>query len=95
MDQVYLFVKIRVLPEKMDVFLERIRKHILLVMKEDGCISLEMYRDSEKDNLVYILEVWRDRPAWDAHMVIPHSIAWHGEAPQYVENESITVMSKL
>ena len=56
---------------------------------------LELFQDTENENIVYIWEVWRDRPAWDAHMVIDHSKLWQKDSPEFVQKEEITVLSAL
>jgi quinol monooxygenase YgiN len=42
-----------------------------------------------------VWEVWRDRPAWDAHMVIEHSKVWQKDAPEFVASEEILILGAI
>jgi quinol monooxygenase YgiN len=54
-----------------------------------------VYRNTQKEDVLNVWEIWSDRPAWDAHMVNDSSKAWQKVAPEYVFGESITVMKNL
>lgn len=88
-------VDIYIIPGKKTAFLDRIRPHLDLVRKEDGCNMLQMFQDIDNENLICIWEVWRDKSAWDAHMVTDHSKSWHKDSSQFVDREEITVLDEL
>ena len=60
-----------------------------------GCEFIEIYRDTQKPDVVNVWEIWSDRPSWDAHMVNANSKAWQAIGPNYVFGETITVMDAL
>lgn len=41
------------------------------VRAEDGCIRYDLHA-SEDRSMYYFYEIWRDKPALDAHAVSPH-----------------------
>jgi len=93
--KVYLHVTIHIKPGKMEGFLKRIAPHMELMRKEDGCEMLNLFQDTQQENTVCVWEIWRDRPAWDAHMVIEHSKIWQKDAPEYVQSEQITILDEI
>jgi hypothetical protein len=95
MSKVFLFVEVSVKPGKMDEFINKIKAHAAVIRTEDGCEFLEIYRNTQKEDELNVWEIWRDRPAWDAHMVNESSKAWQKVAPEYVFGETIAVMKTL
>jgi quinol monooxygenase YgiN len=94
MSKVFLFVEIDVQEGKVEAFLEELQGHAQGIRSEDGCESLEIYRNSDNENVVNVWEIWSNRTAWDAHMANGASKAWREIASNYVLGEEITVMSK-
>ncbi len=95
MSKVFLFGEVNVKPGKMDEFLGKLKAHAAVIRTEAGCEFLEVYRNTQKADVLNVWEIWSDRPAWDAHMVNESSKAWQKVAPEYVFGESITVMKNL
>ena len=95
MSKVFLFVEVNVKPGKMDEFIIKVKAHGAVIRTEAGCEFLELYRNTQKEDVLNVWEIWSDRPAWDAHMVNESSKAWQTVAPEYVFGESITVMKTL
>ena len=95
MSKVFLFVEVSVNPGKMDEFINKIKAHAAVIRTEVGCEFLEIYRNTEKLDVLNVWGIWSDRPAWDAHMVNENSKAWQKVATNYVFGESITVMKTL
>jgi quinol monooxygenase YgiN len=56
---------------------------------------LTLLEDTQHENTICVWEVWRDRPAWDAHMVIEHSKVWQKDAPEYVASEEISILGEI
>ena len=92
MSKVFLFVEVNVKPGKMDEFVSKLKAHAVVIRTEAGCEFLEVYRNAQKEDVLNVWEIWSDRLAWDAHMVNESSRAWQAIAPNYVFDESITVM---
>jgi quinol monooxygenase YgiN len=93
--KVFLFVAIDVQPGKFDEFVAKLSQHASVIRTEAGCELLEIYRDTQKENVVNVWEVWSDRPSWDAHMVNENSKKWQSIASGLVFGETITVMDAL
>jgi quinol monooxygenase YgiN len=93
--KVFLFVAIDVQPGKFDEFVAKLSQHAAVIRTEAGCEFLEIYRDTQKENVVNVWEVWSDRPSWDAHMVNENSKKWQSIASNLVFGETITVMDAL
>ena len=95
MSKVFLFVAIDVQPGKFDEFVAKLSQHASVIRTEAGCELLEIYRDTQKENVVNVWEIWSDRPSWDAHMVNENSKKWQSIASNLVFGETITVMDAL
>ena len=95
MSKVFLFVAIDVQPGKFDEFVAKLSQHAAVIRTEAGCEFLEIYRDTQKENVVNVWEIWSDRPSWDAHMVNENSKKWQSVASSLVFGETITVMDAL
>ncbi len=86
---------IDVQPGKFDEFVSKLNQHAAVIRTEAGCELLEIYRDTQKENVVNVWEIWTDRPSWDAHMVNENSKKWQAVASDLVFGETITVMDAL
>ena len=86
---------IDVQPGKFDEFVSKLGQHAAVIRTEAGCEFLEIYRDTQKENVVNVWEIWTDRPSWDAHMVNENSKKWQSVASDLVFGETITVMDAL
>lgn len=95
MQKVFLFVAIEVKAGKFDQFVEALSKHIDVIRGEEGCEFIEIYRDTQRADVVNVWEIWSSRADWDAHMVNDNSQAWRPIASELVEGETITVMDAL
>jgi (4S)-4-hydroxy-5-phosphonooxypentane-2,3-dione isomerase len=95
MSKVFLFVAIDVKPGKFDDFVSKLTQHISIIRNETGCEFIDIYRDTQRDNVVNVWEIWSDRTSWDAHMVNANSKAWQAVAADLVFGEKITVMDAL
>jgi autoinducer 2-degrading protein len=93
--KIFLFVAIDVRPGKYEEFVEGLSKHIAAIRTEAGCEFIDIYRDTQKEDVVNVWEIWSDRPSWDAHMVNANSKAWQAIAKDLVFGETITVMDPL
>ena len=94
MSKVFLFVEIDVQAGKTEAFLEQLQNQARIIRTEEGCESLEIYRNSDSENCVHVWEIWSSRSSWDAHMANETSRAWREVAAEYVLGEKITVMSQ-
>lgn len=86
---------IDVRPGKFDQFVSKLSQHAAAIRTEAGCELLEIYSDTQKENVVNVWEIWTNRPSWDAHMVNENSKKWQAVAADLVFGETITVMDAL
>ena len=86
---------IDVRPGKCGEFVLALSHHISVIRTETGCEFIDIYRDTDKENVVNVWEIWSDRPLWDAHMVNANSKARQVVAKDLVFGETITVMDQL
>ena len=86
---------IDVRPGKYEEFVEGLSRHIAVIRTEAGCEFIDIYRDTQKENVVNVWEIWSNRPSWDAHMLNANSKAWQSVAKDLVFGETITVMDAL
>jgi autoinducer 2-degrading protein len=93
--KVFLFVAIDVKPGKYDEFVAKLSGRISVIHTESGCEFIDIYRDTQKENVVNVWEIWSNRSLWDAHMVNANSKSWQAAVSELVFGESITVMDQL
>ncbi len=92
MSKVFLFVEIDVQSGKSADFIEKLRIQADVIRGEGGCEFIDIYQNSNNENLVHVWEIWSDRGSWDLHMENQDSAAWREIAAGYVLGEKITVM---
>jgi autoinducer 2-degrading protein len=94
MSKVFLFVEIDVQPGKSAGFIEKLRTQAEVIRGESGCEFIDIYQNTNNENLVHVWEIWSDRGSWDAHMDNQASAAWREIAAGFVIGEKITVMKQ-
>jgi quinol monooxygenase YgiN len=92
MSKVFLFVEVEVQPGKSSDFIEKLRTQAEIIRGESGCEFIDIYQNSDDENLVNVWEIWSDRGSWDAHMENQASATWREIAASFVIGEKITVM---
>lgn len=95
MSKVFLFVAIEVQPGKAGAFLEKLKNQIEIIRGEDGCEAIDIFKNSNDENLLHVWEIWSNRETWDAHMANDASKSWQAIAADFVVGEKITVMNSL
>ncbi|MBE3102675.1 MAG: antibiotic biosynthesis monooxygenase [Bacilli bacterium] len=70
--------------EKELLFLEEIRTLITGSRAESGNISYNLMKDTEKEFVYTMVEVWADAAAVDSHNKSDHFTAFVGNASQYL-----------
>ena len=59
--------------DSFDAVLKLSREHVERSRKEDGCISHDVYLDTENRLRLFFYEHWRDEAALRAHFAVPAS----------------------
>jgi quinol monooxygenase YgiN len=70
MDSIRLVIDIRVAPGHGGEYAEAWAAYYDNVKHEDGCIQYELFRSTGNPDRFVVLELWRDRAAFDAHWQI-------------------------
>lgn len=72
-----IYIEYRPHPHKFDEFLELLRQESEETMRDDGCLRMEVALPEKPDGRVFLIELWRDEAAIEAHRSKPgHSHAW-------------------
>jgi len=59
-------------PEKKDEAMPLFEELIKLTRQEDGCNGYDLAKSTADDNLLVVLESWRDKEALDKHSASEH-----------------------
>lgn len=71
-------------PEQEQAFLEEIRSLVVASRAERGNISYDLMKDTEKENVYTMVELWTDSSAVEEHNKSVHFTAFASKAPQYL-----------
>ena len=71
-------------PVKKAAFLDEVRPLIAASRAEEGNISYNLMKDTEKDNVYTMVEVWKDEAAVESHNTSAHFTSFVGKAPEYL-----------
>ena len=98
---IHVIATITLNPGTREKFLAEFRKLIAPVHAEDGCIEYGPSIDAETDvaaqvrageDVVVIIEKWRDIAALKAHSVAPHMQAYRPRVKDYVVSSKIQIL---
>ena len=70
--------------EKEQSFLKEVQPLISASRRETGNISYDLMKDTEKEYMYTMVEVWEDLAAVESHNRSEHFIAFGGNAQQYL-----------
>ncbi|MGM0851279.1 MAG: putative quinol monooxygenase [Bacillota bacterium] len=71
-------------PIKEQAFLEEIRPLVAASRAEEGNISYDLMKDTERDSVYTMVEVWRDAAAVENHNASEDFSSFVGRAPEYL-----------
>jgi len=75
-----LVVNIRIKPENIDAFMQRLRENASNARKEPGCKTFDVLVDPKDKTRVMLYEVYNDEKAFEAHQATPHFKKYVAEA---------------
>ena len=58
--------------DKIDEVLEHMKELVAITVKEEGCISYEMYQDEKDKSILTMIEEWESKEALNKHMSSEH-----------------------
>jgi quinol monooxygenase YgiN len=101
---IHVIATVELAAGKRELFLEAFRANVPLVLKEDGCIEYGPAVDAEteisaqlplRENVVTVVEKWRDLPALKAHLVAPHMVVYRTRVKDFVQRVSLQVLQPV
>ncbi|MEJ5377863.1 MAG: putative quinol monooxygenase [bacterium] len=99
---IYVIATVECKEGSRDSYLEVLRANVPHVKKEPGCIMYEPTVDVPsgspmqgqiRENVVTIVEAWKDLEALTAHFQTPHMLAYREKAKPFVAGVKIQVLS--
>ncbi len=67
-----LVVHIESLPDKVEELKSVLLSGVEKTVKEEGCIQYELCAEIETTTKFTMIEKWKDKASWEAHMQAPH-----------------------
>lgn len=64
-------------------------------LKEQGCISYELFQDLDDPNNLTLIEEWEDKEALKRHTKTPHFIDLVGKLAEYEQELPVRIYNKL
>lgn len=95
-----VIAKISVKKRDLDDYLYILKKNVLRVLEEPGCISYSplMEEIDETTNIlnnVYILEKWQDKESLDLHLKSKHMQDYREQVKEMVKDVAITILKEI
>ncbi|MEI5908081.1 putative quinol monooxygenase [Bacillus spongiae] len=81
---IIIHATIQVNPTKEHTFMEEVQSLISASRAESGNISYDLMKDTEKDGVYTMVEVWKDFEAVQSHNVSEHFTYFTGKASEYL-----------
>src|SRR3989337_1386396 len=75
-----LVVNIRIKPESVDAFMQRLKENAAAARKEPGCKQFDVLVDPQDRTKVMLYEVYNDDKAFETHQQTPHFKTYLAEA---------------
>ena len=75
-----LVVNIRIKPESVEAFMQRLRENASAARKEPGCKQFDVLVDPRDKTKVMLYEVYDDDKAFETHQQTPHFKKYFAEA---------------
>jgi quinol monooxygenase YgiN len=60
--------------------------------REDGCISYDYVQDTERADVVMVIERWTSREALAAHFHVPHLNEWRERRKPWVKSVKVEII---
>jgi quinol monooxygenase YgiN len=81
---IIIHAEFQINPIKDQAFLEEIRPLVALSRAEEGNISYDLMKDTERESVYTMVEVWKDSAAVEHHNTSEHFTSFVGRAPEYL-----------
>ncbi|MFC7784148.1 putative quinol monooxygenase [Rossellomorea sp. GCM10028870] len=81
---IIIHAEFQINPTKEQAFLEEIRPLVAASRAEEGNISYDLMKDTERESVYTMVEAWRDAAAVETHNASEHFSSFVGRAPEYL-----------
>lgn len=71
-------------PEREEQFLAEVKPLIAATHEEEGNLSYDLYKHTEKENAYIMVETWRDSEAVASHNTSPHFTGFAAKAGEFL-----------
>ena len=89
-----LLVNIRVKPENVAAFMQKLGENARAARQEPGCRQFEVLADPNDKAKIVLFEVYDDDKAFEAHQATPHFKRYLAEAVPLVASRERQVLTK-
>jgi (4S)-4-hydroxy-5-phosphonooxypentane-2,3-dione isomerase len=89
-----LVVNIRIVPEQVDAFMQKLGDNAREARKEPGCRQFEVLVDPADRTKIMLFEVYDDERAFEAHQQTPHFRKYLAEAVPLLASRERQVLTK-
>jgi quinol monooxygenase YgiN len=69
------------------------RQTVAATVKEDGCISYDMYQSVSDPSRLVVVERWASRAALSRHFETPHLKAWRAAGAEFIVDRKVEVVT--
>jgi (4S)-4-hydroxy-5-phosphonooxypentane-2,3-dione isomerase len=90
-----LVVHLKVKPESVDAFMNRLSDNAKNARKEPGCKQFDVLVDPGDRTKVLLYEVYNDEKAFEAHQQTPHFKKYFAEAVPLLASRERSVWTRL
>ncbi|PFA67673.1 antibiotic biosynthesis monooxygenase [Bacillus sp. AFS015802] len=81
---IIIHAEFQINPIKEQAFLEEVRLLVSSSRSEEGNISYDLMKDTERESVYTMVEVWKDSSAVESHNTSEHFTSFVGRAPEYL-----------
>ncbi|WP_226673890.1 putative quinol monooxygenase [Rossellomorea aquimaris] len=81
---IIIHAEFKINPIQEQAFLEEIRPLVAASRAEAGNISYDLMKDTEREHVYTMVEVWKDSSAVESHNASEHFTSFVGRAPEYL-----------
>ena len=90
-----LVVNIRIKPESVEAFMQRLKENASAARKEPGCRQFDVLVDPKDKTKVMLYEVYNDEKAFEAHQQTPHFKKYLAEAVPLLASRERQVFTRV
>ena len=90
-----LQVSIRIKPENVDAFMQKLDENARNARKEPGCKQFEVLVDPKDGTKIMLYEVYNDEAAFETHQQTPHFKKYVAESVPLLADRARTVWRRV